>query len=215
MPGHMAWLTPDEPTTPGEVCRVLRFPRQFEQHVRGALGLLTFAFNWEISGDMTPDECAEAMFAMWDGIRGCKLIGSVHEYFTASLPDGVLPCDGSVFNREDYPDLYAVISPNLIIDEDTFHTPNLIDRAIQGAIADDVGEEIGEATHTLTVEELVPHDHPYSNGYGPDTAAGFLGTVSTAFAIQPTDLVTGSTGDGEPFNVVGPRMGALMGMIAR
>lgn len=64
-----AWLTIDEP---GEVvCRALSIPLNFLPHVMGALGDLCEASNWEQSGELTPEECAELMAQMWEGIEEC------------------------------------------------------------------------------------------------------------------------------------------------
>ena len=42
------------------------------------------------------------------------MLGQVVAYITASPPSNVLPCDGTVYNRVDYPELYAVLDLSLI-----------------------------------------------------------------------------------------------------
>lgn len=205
-----AWLTPDEPITPSTVCWVLRIPVQFREHVRGALGLLSDYWNWEAAGDMTPQECAEACFGVWDGIKEWCLLGTIHEYCTDSLPDGVLLCDGAVYHRADYPDLYAVLSSAYIDDGDHFHTPDMVNRSPMGT---DVlqGEEIGEAAHTLTVDEIPSHHHSIPDG--STFPYGNIPEVTVTGGVLLSE--TGDTGGGLSHNNIHPVHKVKYGMIAR
>lgn len=49
-------------------------------------------------------------------------IGTIFPYFNA-LPSNALPCDFSLHEEVDYPDLYAVIDPSLQVDANHFRTP--------------------------------------------------------------------------------------------
>lgn len=61
------------------------------------------------------------------------MIGTIHPYVTATPPPGCLPCDGTIYNRADYPALYDRLPAALVVDSDTFRTPDLRARFIVGA----------------------------------------------------------------------------------
>ena len=202
-----AWLTIDEPGV--ETCRVFHIPENFVPHVMGALGELTYADNWEQDGTLTPDECAEFMGAMWESIRGCGVIGEVKYFATATLPAGFLPCDGATYNRVDYPLLYSALHSSFIVDADHFITPGVSDRVIAGSGTTlSVGDTVGNETHTMTIEELVPHDHtiPWlaTFPYGEIPEISVVGGILTQN--------TGQTGNGEPFSIVQPTIALLVGI---
>ncbi len=106
----------------------------------------------------------------------------------ASIPTGWQLCDG------------------------TNGTPDLRDRFVVGARQDSGGMAMttvsgsltktgGEAKHTMTIAELVPHTHTYR--YWPGWY--FSGSSEYAAKGSPDDShQTGSTGGGQPFNVLPP-----------
>jgi microcystin-dependent protein len=196
------------------VYRLIAIPLPFEAHVRGALGILANPNNWEEQGDMTPLECADALAPLQDWSN--LLIGTIHEYATSDLPDGVLPCDGTTYNRVDYPNLYAVIDAAFIVDEDTFITPNRAGRSPMGEDGTHVlGDVGGSETHTQTVDELVPHTHTIQQGFGPSVALSVvLGAIEGLDAI-PTEEITSETGSGEAFSILHPVAYTRYGIIAR
>lgn len=62
----MPWLTGDDPES-ATTCRALLVPddETFKAAVRGALLELTYVYNWEQEGDLTPDEAAALAFEMF------------------------------------------------------------------------------------------------------------------------------------------------------
>lgn len=164
----MPFLTPD--TLPDDfVCRRVRIPNDvgWLELVNGALSVLTKPYNYEAFGSITPEQCAEIlseMFFEYQRDAPCML-GSIIPYATSSSPEGTLPCDGSSFNRVDYPQLYAVLDTAYIVDADTFVTPDLQGRTIIGVGAGTdlteraIGDSGGEETHVLTTSELAAHTH--------------------------------------------------------
>jgi len=86
-------------------------------------------YNWAYGGESVNDE-------QWDEIGHTigrmehelmsGLIGMIVPHFMGSIAGlNLLPCDGTVYNRVDYPLLYAALKVVFIIDEDTFRVPDL------------------------------------------------------------------------------------------
>jgi len=124
----MGWLTGDTVPSADFVCARLVIPNDLALiiAVYGALDELTEYWNWEQFGLVTPDEAAQAMATMWDiaAQDAPCMIGSILLYARATAPAGTLLCDGTIYNRVDYPALYAVLAPQFIIDANTFITPS-------------------------------------------------------------------------------------------
>ena len=123
--------------------------------------------RWQAGNDDVTDE-------QWDDIEKAisqaeheaisSMIGMIIPHVLSVFDALVLPCDGGVYNRVDYPLLYEAIDPIYIIDPDTFKTPNLVGRFPLGESLDfEIGSEGGEAEHALTVEELPAHSHGYES----------------------------------------------------
>ena len=73
-----------------------------------------------------------------------------------------LPCDGSIYNKSDYPLLYDAIDPVYIISGSQFATPDLTDRVPVGAGNQyAVNDSGGVDSVVLTVPELPSHNHVY------------------------------------------------------
>jgi microcystin-dependent protein len=161
----MPWLTPDESET--YVYRVLKVPGKFLSAVNGALLELTRYENWEQHGTLTPEESAYTMLLFFDYYSRSKyfVIGSIIPVATEVLPENMLLCDGSIHNRSDYPELWAVLNSSLKIDPDTFKTPDLRARFIVGegegvGLSEYIfGDTGGEEAIELTVGQLPEHTH--------------------------------------------------------
>ena len=85
--------------------------------------------------------------------------------------------------------------------------PKALGRALAGAgagaglTARALGSIFGEETHTMTLAELVPHDHTW--GYGL-TPVGSTGSQQADRQDPDNHNTTGSAGGGTPFNVMQP-----------
>jgi len=120
--------------------------------------------RWNVAGEKPNDaewnDIEHAISQMEDEIMQAA-IGLVIPHVLADTTNlSVLDCDGSTYLREDYPNLYAVISPDLIIDADSFRVPNLNGRFPRGKdTGETVGFEGGEKEHVLSVGEMPSHSH--------------------------------------------------------
>jgi len=123
------------------------------------------------------------------------MLGVILPFATEDLPTGVLPCDGSNFSREDYPDLYAILASVYIIDADNFVTPDLRGRAVIGSGSGSglsprsIGDTGGEEEHQLTTGELAAHDHTI-----PATATTLAVEPGEVTVLTPIPILTGNTG---------------------
>lgn len=73
-----------------------------------------------------------------NALIGYVPIGVVFPYCATTPPVNYLICDGSVYEKSAYPELYAIIGNAFGGDDTTFAVPNLTDRFIQGGL--NVGE---------------------------------------------------------------------------
>lgn len=130
---------------------------------------------------------------------GCMMVGDI-KWIVRAPQAFELVCDGSVYDRVDYPALYAVIDPAYILDADTFKVPDLMDRFPLGS--DTTGLEGGNDEITLTVAQLPSHAHTYDK-----ITATFIdpGVAPSVIGIDDINSEgTGLTGDGDPVSIINP-----------
>jgi len=79
-------------------------------------------------------------------------------------PDGFLRCDGRSLNIADYPDLYAVIGTSFGGSGSTFNLPSFEEKFLygKGAAGGTLDDDIGNDSHTLTVNNLPSHTHNFT-----------------------------------------------------
>lgn len=176
-------------------------------------------WNWmNDQNPLTPSEIddleaklAEVQFSLMN-----PLVGLIMPICTAGVPQGMLLCDGSTYQRADYPILYDKIELYYIIDADSFRVPDLQDKFVLGAgpLHPD-GTSGGSSEHTMTIDELVPHSHDnLPHVHSEITAVPTVingGVEAPASAAQPaagttgaSDIVIESTGGGQPMDIMPP-----------
>lgn len=217
--GSRQFLTPDAAAGP-TLYRRFCVPGDWAYFLTGALSELTHQYSWEEFGAMTPEEMAQAFAEIVNGCGeddGLDMIGTYVSYATEDPPFGVLPCDGSTYNRVDYPVLYDRIRNDLRIDADTFEVPDLRGRTLIGSgegagLTDRArGAILGEETHVLTTGEMPAHTHTEEGvGAAASTVLGELPGIGVAGEVQ----ATGSTGGGGAHNNMQPSYAEPIGIVA-
>jgi microcystin-dependent protein len=161
--------------------------------------------QWDIIQQMVDTAIRELMLNM---------IGQILTFASGEFPPNVLPCDGSVYLKVDYPDLYDVLDSAFIVDSTHFAVPDLRDKVELGESGTRaVGEADGEETHQLTESELASHTHTVPQFV--DTP--FVAPGEDVFGASIVPLVsanTGSTGGDSPHNNMQPYLVLKKGIVA-
>lgn len=138
-------------------------------------------------------------------------IGSMAPFAGIVVPTNWLKCDGSQYNKSDYPELYKVIGDtwNLEGDNDDtkFRVPDMSERAAIGATNEfPVGTLLGEKEVQLTIDELPSHSHRYERVEGVTNFGGYFGgaAMSADGTLNTTGNGTANTGGNEPHNNIPP-----------
>lgn len=163
-------------------------------------------YDWQgADGTLSPAEIDQIEAILGDARHELmqSQIGEIRAFATGAPPAGSLLCDGTIYDRVDYPELYDALSPVFIVDADLFHVPDLRARFIYGA-ADptDNGTTGGEERVTLVDGEMPTHSHSIG-GAGTSVAAPGAVPVLTP-SIFPGS--TGAAGGGGSHNNMPPYM---------
>lgn len=125
------------------------------------------------------------------------MIGSVVAILNDTTPDHMLLCDGSNFDRLDYPQLYDVLPAALIVDPDTGSVPDLREAFVLGAgVTISEHDTGGSGTHTLTENEIPAHSHLYDRPILNIDIEGVGVPDPTALGLPFVPTYTGATGGG-------------------
>lgn len=179
---------------------------------------LAFPTRFTECGTITCDEAAAAFSGILDSVkRSAFMIGCVIPFATTDPPPGTLRCDGTTYQRVDYPDLYAVLGAAYILNANQFYTPDCRAKVVAGSgnydgVDFDLYNFIGESQNLLEITQMPAHDHS-------------IDLFVTSLALAPGELpvqtdvifntVTGSTGDGQPHNNIQPSIVLDYCIIAR
>jgi len=221
MSRQYVYPTPNTPTE--SICRCLVLPVGYMEIVADHLQKLADPEMWEADGTVTPGEAAAAMEAALDSwlFRECFMIGEIKLMAYDTLPPYMLVCDGSVYAKADYLELWLLLDPEYEVDPDHFRVPNLAGRVPIGA--GDAGplgvltrgDQVGEYEHTLTVDEMPAHTHEHhKHTIDIDVEGDAIGIPQTVPGPGFMDQ-TGSTGGDQAHNNVQPSEAVVYAIVAR
>lgn len=205
----MPWLTGDD--IPLEMfCRVIRIPNDpaFIQALSGALLDLTYEYNWEQLGDVTPGAAADAFDAAYIEFSQSRCdvipIGMIMFWLDVAVPDGWLVCDGGAWLKTEYPELYAHWGAKYGETTDYFTLPDMRYRSPYGAASDvQLDLKAGSETHTLETAEIPSHNHADAIRVGNGFPA--RGVVSSGSAtLVNINATTANNGGGGAHNNLHP-----------
>lgn len=187
------YRTGNTPLT-GRVSYLVNMPAAlwFAAEVADALNDMCDSDGWTQSGTVTIDDAVQAAEIMVATFG--PQIGAIYPYITSTVPDNCLACDGTTYNRVDYPNLYASLDSTFIVDADTFRTPDLRGRTLigtgtgSGLTARSVGDSGGEETHALTSAEMPSHSHTDLGHSHIESAAAPNATTIGPGVPEPTAI---------------------------
>lgn len=185
----------------------------------------TYLYSCAGDDDVTPvaRDWMEAAVARLASEVSKGMIGVVLPY-AGTIPDDMLPCDGTRYHKDEYPELYAVLDPVFRVSDlpDYFETPFLPGRTVvcagNGTISTSerfIGDSFGEESHMQQYAEIFPHNHQYVEAVPAPALEGAGVPLPTGLSIQVG--YTGVTPDVEqqPMNVVQPSFALPMGIVCR
>lgn len=173
---------------------------------------MEFSWRQDDGTHATPAEAAAEIAKQNEllPIQRCIMLGQVVELEVQDPPAWLLRCDGAEYLRVDYPELYAVIRAEFIVDADHFVVPQR-DRRI-GIDGITPALQGGENTHTLTEAEMPAHTH--TEGIASPIAING-GLEAPAASAIPAVSLTGSTGGGAAHNNMQAYEGSQFFIVAR
>lgn len=210
--------TPDAPSEPvayHQILITLPVNVDLERFFWGALQAVCFHTAWIEYGSMSPEDAAFFMKEAMNSRKEFDMLGAIIPLVREDVPSSMLLCDGGVYNKEDYSQLWDVW-PSAMKDATTLTLPDLRNLFLVGAGLDyELGESGGEAEVTLTVDEIPSHDHIYDQyTFGIDIES--VGVPDPTGVGQPTlPTSTSSTGGGEAHENRPPYYALVYAVIAK
>lgn len=216
------WITPASSPPGTFVARRLLIPAASDwlSIVNGVLDEICYESSFEQIDGVSAEETAEVFATMFADyvLQDWAMIGAIIPYATASVPQNCLACDGSSYDRVDYPGLYAALDAAFIDDADTFHVPDLRSRVPTGTgtgtglSAYNMGDSGGDERVTLDNSQIPAHSHSYTPA-SPTVIA--VGAGVPAPSAVPSLASTGDTGGGASHNNLPPYLAIGFCIIAR
>lgn len=208
-----------------DFCRPLHLPASIEilAAIGDVLAYLSRPENW--TGETAAEAACAVAGMLQKYYEGC-MIGMMFPHARAEIPYGCLPCDGSEYDRADYPELYDALHPSLHLPGDRFKTPDLRGLFVLGSSATHAVLSTGGAESVgLTAAQNGPHTHttqPHSHTEVAAVATIINGGLEApAAAATPSPATTGSktvtvdqSGEGEGHENMPPYMAFQICIVA-
>ena len=139
-------------------------------------------------------------------------VGSIVIWGSEDIPENYLKCEGQILSREEYASLFNVIGTTFGDGDGTttFALPDMRNYVVVG-MSDDtdinaIGKKYGEKEHTLTVEQIPPHNHSLT-AHGSDGTGNMVSqSIGNGGSRVVASWVIGNTGGGQPHNNMQPSM---------
>lgn len=218
-----AWLTPSVSLPVGTACYTIAVPdnEELRRIITGALSLLVDPNNYEQFGTLSPIETSEQFRKTLKSFifqtSECEMIGAVFPYVGNAPPPKLLPCDGTTYQRVDYPLLYEyLIGTALIINADSFKTPSLEGRFLRGADTTNPTNSIGGSdTKIIDLSNMPTHHHDYY-GVVMNVDIESVGVPDPVGAgINPFPDPTSDVGGGQPMDILPSYYSVSYGIVAK
>ena len=162
----------------------------------------------------------EEMQRKVDGVVSGMPIGSGCDYFGSTAPEDFMFADGSAISRTTYAELFAIIGTTYGAGDGST-TFNLPDKRSRVSVGIDAGNQItssfptlgatgGEVSHTLSVNEMPSHTHPYKDYTAKASETKKTWDVEkntnsvTAVGNNDNSRTTTATGGGQAHNNLQP-----------
>lgn len=144
---------------------VVNKPTLFTQNVIVENGELTVNGTIKCNELITNESTTQTEVSVSSILTDSIPTGSISAFITDTAPKGWLLCDGTEYNKNDYPQLYNLIKNTFGGSTDTFIVPDLRGRTIIGygegfnILPKTFGSFGGEERHILSVNEIPIHSH--------------------------------------------------------
>lgn len=192
--------TPDEPASPvayRQILLTVPTNADIERFLWGAVSALCFHTAWIEEGTMSARDAAFYIKDILKSRMEFNMIGVIVPVIRETLHSSMLLCDGSVYNKSDFPQLWESL-PSAMKDATTLTLPDLRNLFLVGAGLDyERGDTGGLAEVTLTVDEIPSHAHEYTQPtFGIDMESVGI-PDPTGVGNPPIPTLTSFEGGGE------------------
>ena len=145
-------------------------------------------------------------------VGSANRIGVVQQFAGSTAPSGWLMCNGQAVSRTEYSQLFSVIGTTYGAGDGsgTFNVPDMRGRVGVGASPSyALGSTGGEATHTLTINEMPSHNHinkdrPIRAYVDASHSDGSVSVANSRWYTENLSTMLKSQGGGQAHNNMQP-----------
>jgi len=181
----------------------------------GAVSAVSFHTAWVQEGSMSPEEAAFYIKEALLSRKEFSMLGTIQAVIRETLDTSMLLCDGTVYNKVDYPELWEVW-PSAMKDVSTLTLPDLRNLFLVGATLDySLSDTGGEAEVTLDESQMPTHSHTYQlPTFNIDVeSVGVPDPTGVGQPALPTS--TSSAGGGQAHNNLPPYYAVVYAVLAK